>query len=185
MHRTVGLVVIGTLLRVCGRHPSPSVEPGVATPVGVAPVAASASGRVPAPRHGGRVQIVGDYAVETVAAQSGGVAMFWMDLDGRPISPSQMSLSSVRVDVNGTERDVPVHVVNGAYVARVAVPASAVVAVTVPHVVIYGVPFEAVVVPAVVVVAALPGIIVVPAAPVIIVGKHRGFHKFRGGFYWH
>jgi hypothetical protein len=40
-------------------------------------------------------------------------------------------------------------------------------------------------VPGVVVVAALPGIIIVPAAPAVIGwhGKHRKFHKFRGGFF--
>jgi hypothetical protein len=99
----------------------------------------------------------------------------------------------VNVDVGGRVRQVPVRVVAGAHVARVAVPPSAVMAVTIPHVEVHGVAYERVVVPSVVVVAALPGIIevtaapviAVPAAPVIIVGKHRKHRKFRGGFFWH
>jgi hypothetical protein len=136
------------------------------------------------------VQVIGgNYAVETVAARTGGVAMFFTDLNGQPIPTNQVDLSRVRVDVNGHASDVPVHVVNGAFVASVAIPAMAPVAVTVPHVVIAGAAYDVVEIPTVVVVAALPGIIVVPVtAPVVVApvvvfhGKH---HKFRGGFHWH
>jgi hypothetical protein len=176
-------LLLALSLRVCGRDPTPANAPIVA----VAPQ--PMLGAAPAPTHGGRVQVVGNYAVETVAARTGGVALFWTDLQGNPIAPDQITLPRVRVNVNDHVSDVPVHVVNGAFVANVAVPAMAPVAVTVPHVVVVGVPYEAVEIPSVVVVAAVPGIIIVPVgapvvAPVLIEfhGKHR---KFRGGFGWH
>ncbi|MFO0630983.1 MAG: hypothetical protein U0325_35890 [Polyangiales bacterium] len=113
-----------------------------------------------------------------------------MDLQGNPIPPTQITLRTVRVEVNGRPRTVPARVVGEAWVARVDVPPSAEVVVTVPHVEVYAEPYDAVVVPSVVVVAALPGIIVVPApavvAPVLVIqrGKHRKFRGFRHGFRW-
>jgi hypothetical protein len=182
MGRTIGVLLVGSMLRVCGRDAGPvPAQPAMAS---ATPGVVGARARLPAPRHGGRVQRVGDaYALETVAARTGGVALFWTDLQGRPVPPSRIALRPVRVEVDGRPRTVAVRAVQGAFVARVDVPASALVVVTVPYVEIDGVVYEEVVVPTIVVVAALPGIIVVSAPVVVVVhGKHRKFHKHRG--YW-
>lgn len=125
MYRSTSLLIIASLVRVCNSTPAPTGAPAI--------VAAQVPVRTPPrARHGGTVQVVGDHAMETVAARSGGVAVFVMDLDGDPIPPSQVTLPSVNVVVAGQTRTVPVTISGGAFVGRTTVPAGASVAVTVP-----------------------------------------------------
>lgn len=123
--------------------------------------------QVPAPRHGGHVQLVGDYAVETVVARNGDVALFWMDLEGRPIPATEIEAPTVDVTVAGQVHTVPTRVVNDAMVAHVDVaPTTAAVSVAVPAVVVRGVRYRHVRWRRVAVVSALP---VVSPAPAVVV----------------
>lgn len=183
MHRTLCLVVIASLARVCNRTTTEVNAPTAST----APTIAAAPRTPPAPRHGGTVQVVGDHAVETVAARTGGVVLFFMTLDGEPIPANRVTLRSVNVVVAGQRRTVPVVVSGGAFVARTAVPDGASVAVSVPHVVVEGHTYDEIEVPVVIVVAALPGFVVVPAIvapPVVFIGKHRKHRGWGRGGRW-
>nr|BAL57077.1 hypothetical protein HGMM_F46H12C26 [uncultured delta proteobacterium] len=58
----------------------------------------------PPPRHGGTVEIIGQYAVEIVPDRSGDVAFFVMDLQGNPIPSSDVELPRVTVHTTGNAR---------------------------------------------------------------------------------
>jgi hypothetical protein len=127
--------------------------------------------RPPPPPHGGRVEVVGEYAVETVAARNGDVAVFWTNLDGEPVPPAEVALPSVTVTVDGRPHVVPTRVVDDHFVAHVDAAPGAAVLVAMPGVVVRGVRYSYVAVPDVVVVAALPVVVVAPAvvAPAVVV----------------
>ncbi|MEI8258692.1 MAG: hypothetical protein WCJ30_23715 [Deltaproteobacteria bacterium] len=111
---------------------------------------------IPAARYGGRVEVVGDQAVETVVARNGSVAMFWMDLNGNPIPASDVQVPTLTVTVNGAPHTVVPRVENDHFVAMVPAPPSATVSVATPGVVVRGVRFRRVYAPVTPVIAVMP-----------------------------
>ena len=138
------------------------------------PVLVMVATPVPQARYGGSVQVLGDHAVEIVPASAGEVALFWMDLDGTPIPSAEVVVPSISVVSNGRAHVAPVQLVNGYHIARSSAFAAPEVEVSVPVLMIRGVPYQRVVVPSVRVVALLPAVVVgamvVQPAPTIVLG---------------
>lgn len=131
----------------------------VSSPVRVTPVA------LPIAHHGGRVQLVGDRAVEVVVGNSGALALFWMNLDGAPIPATEVTVPSARVRVGNAVRVVPLHAQGAYLVGQVALGAPAEIAVELPSVEIAGAVYAGVAVEALSPVAVIPGVVVVAPAP--------------------
>jgi hypothetical protein len=147
-----------------------SVQPTASAPaveVVAPPVQISAVASVPTARHGGRVQLVGDYAVETVAARGGDVAMYFYDREGQPVPPAEVRVPTVNVQVEGRVVPVQPRLEGEVWVARVGVPLTQEVVVAVPDVEIRGHRHVGVVVPAVAVVPVLPSAVVVARGPAV------------------
>jgi hypothetical protein len=137
----------------------------------VTPPVAIAATPVPVARYGGRVEVVGDNAVETVVARDGNVAMYWTDLQGNPVPPAEVQVPSMVVTVNGTPHQVVPRIENDHYVAHVPAAPVATVSVAAPGVVVRGVQYRRVYQPVTPVVAVMPPTVVVapPVAPAIVV----------------
>jgi hypothetical protein len=146
---------------------SPPVQVTVAaTPVPGLPTGTVAVAAPQAPRHGGRVQVVGEYTVETVAARGGDVALYFSDREGRPVPPAEVRVPTIQVQVEGRAVPVAPRLEGGVWVAHTRTPLTADVVVEVPEVEIRGHRHQDVIVPGVVVVAALPSAVVVAPRPV-------------------
>jgi hypothetical protein len=143
-----------------------------------APVTVAAVASVPAPRHGGRVEVVGDHAVEVVAAPSGDVALYWMDLDGDPVPPAEVYAPTITVTVAGRPHTVPTRVDGDHLVAHVEAAPRASVAVALPLVVVRGRPFRRVMVAPAVVVAPPVGVVIGGHVPH---GRDHGYWRNHGG----
>lgn len=119
----------------------------------------------PSARHGGRVQLVGDRAVEVVVGSSGTLALFWMDLHGAPIPTAEVSVPSARVHVGDAVRVVPLRPQGEYLLGQVSLGPSAEIAVELPSVEIAGAAYAGVAVEALSPVAVIPGVVVVATAP--------------------
>lgn len=140
----------------------------------VTPSMALTMSPVPAARYGGRVDVVGDQAVETVAARNGSVALFWMDLDGRPIPASDVQLAALTVTVDGTPHTVVPRVENDHFVAMVPAAPTATVSIAAPGVVVRGTRFQGVYAAATPVVAVMPPGVFVVETPALYVAQPAG-----------
>lgn len=160
-HRYVGRVAgisAGTYpveVSVKATESAPAVE--VVAP----PIAVTATTAVPAPQHGGRVQVVGEYAVETVAARGGDVAFYFYDHDGRPVPPAEVRVPTVNVQIEGRAVPVQPRLEGEVWVAHAGVALPPDVVVAVPDVEIRGHRHRGVVVSHVAVVPVLPSAVVV------------------------
>jgi hypothetical protein len=155
---------------------------------------APAMGPLPRARHGGRVQRVGNYAVELVSRPQSGVQMYFMDQSGRPVPPSMVNLPSVTVNSGDEPETVVPRIEGDHFVAPATVAAGGNVAVVLPSVVIGGVAYAGVEfepVPVLVVAAPIIAAPVVTAPFVVFHGHGRGHghghghgrgHWGRGGF---
>jgi hypothetical protein len=145
-----------------------SVQPSATAPaieVVAPPIAVAATAPLPAAQRGGRVQLVGDYAVETVAARGGDVAFYFYDREGRAVPPAEVTVPTVNVRVEGRVVPVQPRLEGEVWVAHAGVPLPPDVVVMVPDVEIRGHRHRGVVVSNVVVVPTIPTAVVVARGP--------------------
>lgn len=126
----------------------------------------------PPPRHGGRIELVGNNAVEVVApTHTEPLKLYWTNLEGQPLPPTQVQVPSLTVRVGGRPRIVQPTMEGDHFAAPIGAPVGASVSVSMPSVVIAGTPYLGVTVAQPVVVVAVPpvpqppGFVVAAGAP--------------------